>query len=55
MRVRAVPEPLRAFHALRLATIEFLRGRRLDLRLATYDRHMRVVAQAMTLPQVQLA
>jgi predicted nucleic acid-binding protein len=48
------PEPARTLDALHLATIEFLRGRRLDLRLATYDRRMAAIAQAMTLPLVQL-
>jgi hypothetical protein len=48
-------EPVRTLDALHLASIEFLRGRRLDLRLATYDRRMAAIAQAMALPLVQLA
>jgi predicted nucleic acid-binding protein len=34
------PEPVRTLDALHLASIEFLRGRRLEIRLATYDRRM---------------
>jgi predicted nucleic acid-binding protein len=49
------PEPVRTLDALHLASIEFLRGRRLDLRLATYDRRLRALAQAMTVPLVPLA
>jgi predicted nucleic acid-binding protein len=47
--------PARTLDALHLATIEFLRGRRLDLRLATYDRRMAALAQAMALPLAPLA
>jgi PIN domain len=49
------PAPARTLHALHLATIEFLRGRRLDLHLATYDRRMAAIAQAMALPLTPLA
>jgi predicted nucleic acid-binding protein len=49
------PAPVRTLDALHLASIEFLRGRRLDLRLATYDRRMAAIAQAMALPLAPLA
>jgi predicted nucleic acid-binding protein len=49
------PEPVRTLDALHLASIEFLRGHRLDVRLATYDGRMAAVAQAMTIPLVQLS
>jgi predicted nucleic acid-binding protein len=48
------PEPVRTLDALHLASIEFLRGRRLDVRLATYDRRMSAVAQALGIPLVAL-
>ena len=48
------PEPVRTLDALHLASIEFLRGRRLDVRLATYDRSMTTVAQALGIPLVAL-
>lgn len=49
------PEAVRALDALHLASIEFLRGRRLDVRLATYDRRMSAAAQAMAIPLVALS
>jgi predicted nucleic acid-binding protein len=48
------PEPVRTLDALHLASIEYLRGRRLDVRLATYDRRMSGVAQALGIPLVAL-
>ena len=48
------PEPVRTPDALHLASLEFLRGRRLDVRLATYDRRMTAVAQALTIPLIAL-
>jgi hypothetical protein len=48
-------EPVRTLDALHLASIEFLRGRHLGLRRATYDRRMRAVAQAMAVPLLPLA
>jgi len=49
------PETLgRALDALHLASIEFLRGRRLDVRLATYDRRMTTTASSMAIPLVPL-
>jgi predicted nucleic acid-binding protein len=49
------PEPVRTLDALHLASIEFLRGRRIDVRLATYDRRMTAAAQAMAIPLVPLS
>ncbi len=49
------PEPVRTLDALHLASIEFLRGRRIDVRLATYDRRMSALAQAMAIPLVPLS
>ena len=49
------PAPVRTLDALHLASIEFLRGRRFDLRLATYDRRIGAIAQAMAVPLVPLA
>jgi PIN domain len=48
------PEPVRTLDALHLGSIEFLRGRRLDVRLATYDRRMMSAATAMAIPLVPL-
>jgi hypothetical protein len=44
------PEPVRTLDALHLASLEFLRGRRLAPRLASYDRRMTAIAQAMAIP-----
>jgi predicted nucleic acid-binding protein len=41
------PVPLRTLDALHLASIEFLRGRRLQPRLASYDERMLQAARAM--------
>lgn len=49
------PEPVRTLDALHLASIEFLRARRLDVRVATYDRRMIAVAQALAIPLVPLS
>jgi hypothetical protein len=48
-------EPVRTLDALHLASVEFLRGRGLAPRLATYDRRMIAVAQAMALPLAELS
>ena len=48
------PEPVRILDALHLASLEFLRGRRLAPRLATYDRRMIAVAAAMAIPLAAL-
>jgi hypothetical protein len=49
------PESVRTLDALHLASVDFLRGRRLAPRLATYDRRIATVAQAMTIPLAALA
>jgi predicted nucleic acid-binding protein len=46
------PEPVRTLDALHLASIAFLRSRRIDVRLATYDRRMTAAAQALGIPLV---
>jgi hypothetical protein len=46
---------VRTLDTLHLASMEFLRGWRFDLRLATYDRRMNAVAQAMAIPLVRLS
>jgi hypothetical protein len=43
------PVPLRTLDALHLASIEFLRGCRLQPRLASYDERMQGAAQAMAI------
>ena len=48
------PAPVRTLDALHLAALEFLRARRLEVRLATYDRRMTAVAQAMSIPLLPL-
>jgi len=42
--------PVRTLDALHLASVEALRGRGLDPRLASYDRRMITVAEAMAIP-----
>jgi predicted nucleic acid-binding protein len=49
------PEPVRTLDALHLASVEFLRARRLAPRLATYDRRMTAVAEAMAIPFAALS
>jgi predicted nucleic acid-binding protein len=41
------PIPARTLDALHLATVEFLRARRFEIELATYDRRMASAAAAM--------
>jgi hypothetical protein len=53
--LEAFPEGLRTLGAVHLASIEFLRGRRMDVRLATYDQRMSAAAQAMAIPLVGLS
>jgi predicted nucleic acid-binding protein len=48
------PAAVRTLDALHLASIEFLRERRVDVRLATYDRRMTAAAQALAIPLVAL-
>jgi predicted nucleic acid-binding protein len=46
--------PLRTLDALHLASVEFLRGRNHDVRLASYDRRMLDAAAAMSMPVFDL-
>jgi predicted nucleic acid-binding protein len=46
---------IRTLDALHLASIEFLRSRRLEVRLATYDRRMATAAEAMQIALVPMA
>lgn len=48
------PVPLRTLDALHLATIEFLRQRRLDLALASYDERQAAGARALEIPLAEL-
>lgn len=48
------PMPLRTLDALHLASIEFLRGRRQPVRLATYDERLAAGAQALDIPLADL-
>jgi len=44
------PAPVRTLDALHLASIEFLRGRGQEVRLASYDRRLNAVAEQMGIP-----
>jgi len=48
------PARVRTLDALHLASLEYLRDRRLEVRLATYDRRMAEAARAMHVPRVRL-
>lgn len=48
------PTPVRTLDALHLASLHYLRERRLDVRLATYDGRMATAARAMGLPLVPM-
>jgi predicted nucleic acid-binding protein len=52
--LESFPVELRTLDALHLATIDFLRQRRQQVRLATYDDRMRQVARALDIPLVDL-
>jgi predicted nucleic acid-binding protein len=49
------PVPVRTLDALHLASIDFLGQRRLEARLATYDRRMAAAAAAMQVPIYDLS
>jgi predicted nucleic acid-binding protein len=49
------PLPVRTSDALHLASMDFLLQRRLDVRLATYDRRLAAAAAAMRIPIYDLA
>lgn len=44
------PAPVRTLDALHLASVIFLRSRRLDVELATFDRRMRQAAMPLAIP-----
>ncbi len=46
--------PVRTLDALHLASIEFLRERRQDIRLASYDTRMVIAARRMGIAVVEL-
>ena len=46
----AFPIPLRTLDALHLASLDYLRGRRQAVELASYDRRMTAAARAMDIP-----
>ena len=48
------PLPLRTLDGLHLATMDFLRGHGLTLRLATYDRRFAAAAMALGFPLAEL-
>ena len=48
------PIALRTLDALHLASLEYLRGQRLDVELATYDERMSRAARAMRIPVLGL-
>ena len=50
----AFPAPVRTLDALHLASLDYLRGQRQTVELATYDRRMTAVARAMGIPVVDL-
>lgn len=51
----AFPAPVRTLDALHLASLEFLRGRGHAVELASYDRRIVRVAEAMGVPILELA
>lgn len=50
----AFPAPVRTLDALHLASLDYLRGQRQTVELATYDRRMTAVARAMGIQVVDL-
>lgn len=48
------PTPVGTLDALHMASLNYLRERRLDVRLATYDGRMATAARAMGLPLVPM-
>jgi predicted nucleic acid-binding protein len=53
--VEPFPQPVRTLDALHLASLEFLRQRRLEPVLASYDERMLQTARSMGLPIAELA
>ncbi len=52
--LRAFPAPVRTLDALHLASLDYLRGQRQSVELATYDRRMAEAARAMGIPVLDL-
>lgn len=50
----AFPAPVRTLDALHLASLDYLRGQRQSVELATYDRRMAEAARAMGIPVLDL-
>ncbi|MYA09712.1 MAG: type II toxin-antitoxin system VapC family toxin [Holophagales bacterium] len=50
----AFPAPVRTLDALHLASLDYLRGQRQGVELATYDRRMAEAARAMEIPVLDL-
>lgn len=48
------PAPVRTLDALHLASVQYLRAQRLDVRLATYDERLAAAASRMQMPLVPL-
>lgn len=48
------PLPVRTLDALHLASLEFLRSRRQNVRLASYDQRMLAVARRLGIPSLRL-
>ncbi len=49
------PTPVRTLDALHLASLEFLRSRRQEVALATYDERLKTAARALRIPLYKLA
>jgi predicted nucleic acid-binding protein len=52
--LEAFPVPVRTLDALHLASIEYLRGQRLEVELATYDQRMATAARRLRIPLTRL-
>lgn len=52
--LEAFPGPVRTLDGLHLATLEFLRGLRQKMTLATYDVRMREAANSLGIPSVEI-
>ena len=52
--VEPFPLAVRTLDALHLASLEYLRGQRLDVRLASYDERMVAAAELLHIPLVRL-
>lgn len=52
--LEAFPVPVRTLDALHLASIEYLRAQRLEIRLASYDERMLAVGRRLGIPETTL-